>query len=193
MKKQIVAALMVPTLLTGCLPWQGTGSSGSAAPGTVATASWAERSASAKKLAQAREMLEMGNTVAAEKLLTAVAGGKPVPEVTDEALFRLALLSLQPAGERTSTMQAHHLLNRLAKEYPRSIWTVQSASLTELLNGVEELRRQNRSLKSSNQSLSSEKDSLNRKVEELDGKVRQLNKNLDQLKHLDRELERRAR
>lgn len=192
MKMKIVAVLIVPTLITGCI----TGQKGASGPGqeTVATASWSERNAASKNLAQARELIEQGKTAAAERLLAAVTSGKPVPGVTDESLFRLALLSLQPAPERaTSTVQAHQLLHRLSKEYPNSIWTHQSAQLAELLNVVEDLRRQNRNLKANNQSLNAEKDTLNRKVDELDGKVRQLNKNLDQLKHLDRELERRAR
>ncbi|HJV33539.1 hypothetical protein [Geomonas sp.] len=185
MKKNILAALIAVTLVTGCLPWKESASTGG--PGEEpATAGWSERRSFAQKLEDAKYLLERGNTAGAEKLLTEVSHGKRVPGVTDEALFRLAILSLQPASERGSALQAHQLLRRLKREYPNSVWTVQAEPLGELLTLVEELRRQNRNLKS----VSAEKES---KVEELEGKIRQLNKQLDQLKLLDRELERRSR
>jgi peptidoglycan hydrolase CwlO-like protein len=78
-----------------------------------------------------------------------------------------------------SNLHAINLLKRLKKEYPASRWTVQSGQLTELLSGVEDLRRQIKSLKSQNQNLGSE--------------VNELNRNIEKLKQLDQELEKKRR
>ena len=68
---------------------------------------------------------------------------------------------------------------RLKKEYPASPWTVQATPLLELIGVAEELRHQNRNFKAANQSLTKE--------------INELNKNLEQLKHLDLELEQKSR
>lgn len=125
-----------------------------------------------RKLAAAREMLAKGDRSGAARELTAVTEGGGGAGVTDEALFRLALLSLRLPGEREGNLHGLQLLRRLKKEYPASPWTVQSSHLLELLSGVEELRRQNRNLK---------------------GEVNELNRNIDQLKRLDQELEKQRR
>jgi hypothetical protein len=125
-----------------------------------------------RKLAAARDLLEAGDRSGAARELTAVTQGGDFPGVTDEALFRLALLGLHGPGEREGILHGLQLLRRLKKEYPSSPWTVQSAPLLELLGGVEELRRQNRSLKND---------------------VNELNRNIEQLKRLDQELEKRRR
>lgn len=125
-----------------------------------------------RKLAAARERLEAGDRSGASRDLTAITEAGGVTGVTDEALFRLALLNLRPPGERDGNLHGVQLLRRLKKEYPSSPWTVQSGHLLELLSGVEEMRRQNRSLKN---------------------EVSELNRNIEQLKRLDQELEKQRR
>lgn len=132
-----------------------------------------------RQLAQAVTLIGKGDSAGARKLLTAVVEAPPKLGVTDEALFRLALLHLKAASDRESNATAHHLLRRLKREYPGSIWNQQAQPLGELLAGTDDLRRQNRSCKSQNQSLSKENEELNR--------------NINQMKHLDLELERKNR
>lgn len=132
-----------------------------------------------KQLAQADEMLTKGDHAGAVKALNSITNSPAVPGVTDEALFRLALLTLKPSGDKPATAQGHQLLRRLAKEYPKSPWTQLAAPVTELVTVAEEQKRQNKNLKGVNQS-------LNREINEL-------NRNIEQLKHLDQELERKSR
>jgi uncharacterized protein YceK len=127
-----------------------------------------QRYSQSRRLSAAREMLAAGDRSGAARELTAIIEGGSGAGVTDEALFRLALLSLRLPAEREGNLHGLQLLRRLKKEYPASPWTVQSSHLLELLSGVEELRRQNKNLK---------------------GEVNELNRNIDQLKRLDQELE----
>lgn len=138
-----------------------------------------QRYSQSRKLGAAKELLDSGDRAGAARLLTAITNGGDIPGITDEALFRLALLNLRASVEREGNLQALQLLKRLKKSYPTSVWTVQAGQLPELLGGLEEVRRQLRSLKSSNQSLSNE--------------INELNRNVDQLKQLDQELEKKRR
>jgi len=132
-----------------------------------------------RNLARANEFLQTGDRSDAIRELTAVTEAKGIVGITDEALFRLALLYIHPVTDPGSNLHAINILKRLKKEYPASRWTVQSGQLTELLSGVEDLRRQIKSLKSQNQTLGSE--------------VNELNRNIEQLKQLDQELEKKRR
>lgn len=133
----------------------------------------------ARSLAKAHELLASGDRAGAGKALTAVTEAGGVAGITDEALFRRALLAIHPPLEPGGNLHAINLLKRLKKEYPVSSWTVQSGQLLDLLIGAEELQRQVKSLKNQNQSLGSE--------------VNELNRNIEQLKKLDQELEKRRR
>ena len=104
---------------------------------------------------------------------------RDVHRETDEALFRLALLSLKPAADPPATARGLRLLKRLKKEHPASSWTVHASRLIELINIAEDLKRQNKDLKAANQSLSSE--------------LSELNNSIEQLKHLDMEIEKNTR
>jgi outer membrane protein assembly factor BamD (BamD/ComL family) len=126
-------------------------------------------------LTRATQLLEAGDKPGATAAFNAVTESSKEPGVADEALFQLALLSLHPANDKDGNAQALQLLKKLKKEYPNSRWAAQSAQLADMLAGIEELRRQNRSLKKSNQSLTNE--------------VNELNRNIKQLKRLDQELE----
>lgn len=206
--RKLVILIVVASLLTGCTTLKGWERIG-----------FVQRYAESKKLSQAVEMLARGDSPGAVKMLTAVCNASPAPGVTDEALFRLALLMMEP-GSPTSG-QGQRLMMRLQKEYPTSPWTVQAARLTEYLNATEELRRQsqswetdnqalkadnqalktdnqnlkshNHNLKTDNQSLKADNQSLKSANQSLSAEVNELNNNLKQLKHLDVELERKSR
>lgn len=127
------------------------------------------------KLDQAVALLELGRTSGAVKLLTDVAKEKPVKGVTDEALFRLGLLSLRSGGDNETALA---FLTRLQKEYPVSPWTRTAAPLLEVVNQYEEVRQQNRNLKNTNQNLAKEN--------------KELQQNIERIKSLDLELERKV-
>lgn len=143
------------------------------------SAGFVERYSASRRLAQAVEMLAKGDPTRAAKELNSICNGNGAPGVTDEALFRLALLSLKTGPEKPAFGQGHQLLKRLRKEYPNSPWTAQAAPLIELMHLAEQLGQQNKSLKAANQSLTRE--------------VNELSKNIEQLKRLDLELEQRTR
>jgi hypothetical protein len=165
--RKLIALLLAASLCAGCASTR-KGETG-----------FIERYAGSKKLARAVELMEKGNSTSAARELSAICTSPAVPGVTDEALFRLALLSLKPAADRPVSGQAQQLLKRLRKEYPASPWTVQAAQLNDLLNQSDELKQQNRGLKASNQSLAKE--------------VSEYNKVIKQLKALDLELEQNRR
>lgn len=131
-----------------------------------------------KQLEHSAAMLAAGDSDGAARILNAIIGAPSAPGVTDEALFRLALLSLKPGLDKPAATQGQQLLKRLGKEYPKSPWTALVEPVSELINVAEELKRQNKSLKGTNQSLTKE--------------IGDLNRNIDRLKRLDLELEKNA-
>jgi len=165
--RKTVVMLVLASLCSGC------------ATAKIGEGSLMQRYAGSKQLAQAEEMLAKGDTAGATKTLNAVSNGPSVPGVTDEALFRLALLAMKPGAERPASAQGHQLLRRLNKEFPKSPWTQLAAPLNEMIGAAEDLRKQNKNLRSANQSLNKE--------------IAELNHSLEQLKHLDLELEKKSR
>ena len=115
------------------------------------------------KESQARELLERA---------IAVPSGDGL---IDEALFRLALLYLRDDAGR-GPARSLVLLERLKKEYPRSLWTYQSAPLMAYLPAMraayEKEREQNLLLNREN---------------------RELHQSLDRLKNLDLEMEKKIK
>ena len=138
-----------------------------------------QRFSQSRNLAGAKTLLESGDRPGAARSLAAIIEAGNFTGITDEALFLLALLNLRPAPEHDGNHHSLQLLKRLGKEYPASPWTAQSRQLLGLLTGIDELRRQVRNLKSQNQLLTNE--------------VNELNRNIDQLKRLDQELEKKRR
>jgi len=137
-----------------------------------------------KKLAEALRALREGDADTAAKLLDEISRGKAADGVTDEALFRLALLSIDTEPERQQNSLTSNLLGRLETEYPESPWTLQAAGLSELLENLsqkfrnnQEMRRQIKSFKDMNQHLIREN--------------KELRLNIERLKNLDLELERK--
>ena len=166
MRKFVLLTILL-LVMCGCASSQGSGG------GLM------QRLTQSRNLARATGLLEAGDRAGAVRALTVVADAGGISGITDEALFRLALLNIHPAAERDGNLPALQLLRRLKKEYPLSHWTAQSGQLLELLSGADEMRRQIRSLRSQNQSLNNE--------------VNELNRSIDQLKQLDQELEKRRR
>ena len=117
--------------------------------------------------------------------MESIAGAPGVDGVTDEALFRLSLLSLQEKEPPTTSLQ---LLERLKKEYPRSPWTRQSRQLRDYLTWSDELRKQNRNLRLLNMSLSKD----NKDLQGVSKENRELHQSIERLKNLDIELERKS-
>lgn len=127
-----------------------------------------------KKLEQAVELVRGGNTSAAGKILAKICREKAIPGITDEALFRLSIISLRSGSEKEASL---HYLERLQNEFPTSAWAKTAAPLADLLTQYEDTRNQIRNLKSANQSLSKEN--------------KELLQNIERLKNLDLQLERR--
>jgi hypothetical protein len=137
-----------------------------------------------QKLSEAVNSLEKGNPYNATRLLKQICAEKGVPGVTDEALFRLALLSMDADIDRNNISTTLKLLDRLEKEYPTSPWAVQATPLADFLEEhadklqkAQELRRQVRSYKDLNLSLTREN--------------KELRQSIERLKDLDLELERK--
>ncbi|MDR3578588.1 MAG: hypothetical protein P4L44_01350 [Oryzomonas sp.] len=154
--------------------------------------------------AGALQSLMAGKEREAQILLEEVIAGKPVPGMTDEALFRLAVLHLGDE-DGTGDTQTHVLLTRLQKEYPDSNWTRQSSPLTTYLDEVDVLRNtrvvlntrwiqsqsQLRESKHEVKTLQERNLSLVRDNKELQKRLDQLQKRLDRLEDLDLELEKK--
>lgn len=165
-----IALLALMTMNSGCAGIKGR------TPPLPATLSDKQRS-----LDEALEQLRTGKEQQARNLLEKVVEGAPSAGVTDEALFRLALLSLREDGVK-GLQRSQALLERLVDRYPASLWTKQSAPLLSHLTEARILRNQQRELKSlRQQNLSLSRDN------------REMRQSLEQLKQLDLELEQRIK
>jgi hypothetical protein len=134
-----------------------------------------------RRFAGALEFLRTGNEPAARDLLAKVVEGPSHNGITDEALFRLSVLSLREEGVKGTT-RALELIERLKNEFPRSIWTHQAAPMGEYLTGVKILRdrqREVKTLKELNLSLSRDN--------------REMRQSIERLKSLDLELEKKIK
>ncbi len=131
--------------------------------------------------ATALEYLRRGNEQQARAALERVVEAPPLGGVTDEALFRLALLHLDDESGR-DTSRARSLLERLKSDYPKSLWTRQSAPLAAYLASAGNLRDRDREIRSLRQ--------LNLTLTHDNKELRQ---SIDRLKSLDIELEQKIR
>lgn len=138
-------------------------------------------SAQERSLDSAVDQLRRGNEQQARDLLEKVVNGEPMAGITDEALFRLAMLNLKESGVK-GLQRAQSLLERLAEKYPGSLWTRQSAPLLSHLAEVKALRIRQRELKTLKE--------LNLSLSRDNKEMRQ---SLEQLKQLDLELEKRIK
>lgn len=134
-----------------------------------------------RNLKEALDKLRLGNEQQAHDMLEKVANGVSEAGVTDEALFRLALLSLKEDGVK-GVQRAQALLERLSGKYPDSIWTKQSSQLLAHLTEARALRNRQRELKT-----------LKEKNLSLSRDNKEMRQSLEQLKQLDLELEQKIR
>jgi cell division protein FtsB len=117
-----------------------------------------------KKLDLAKRLIAENKASSATETLVGICSTKGVPGVTDEALFRLALLYLGTGQGKNEVAQAQQTLEKLQKEYPSSSWKTHAASLTGL---IATLNRKIRYLKGENVSLSRENRELRLNIEKL--------------------------
>lgn len=134
-----------------------------------------------RNFAGALHQLRGGREQEARSLLEQVVEAKGVEGITDEALFRLALLSLRDDGPQ-GVQRARLLIGQLHSEYPGSIWSYQSDPLLKILSELKtlrEARKELRVLRDRNLSLSRDN--------------KELRQSLERLKSLDLELEQKIR
>ncbi len=134
-----------------------------------------------RNFAFALQNLRDGNEFAARELFERVVDARPRVGVTDEAIFRLALLHLRDEGGKGEP-RARTLLNRLITEFPSSIWARQASPLVAYLQEAFSLRTKQRELRDlRNQNLSLSRDN------------KELRQSIERLKQLDLELEQKIR
>ncbi|MDD2319396.1 MAG: hypothetical protein PHO83_05020 [Geobacteraceae bacterium] len=138
------------------------------------------------KLVLAKLLLENNRTSAAKKTLSEISSASPVPGITDEAIFRLALLELENGQQKATTDKADKNLNKLLSKFRSSSWRPHATTLKGLIEGYEaalqeksELERTVKNLKNANATLSKENADLRQDMEKL--------------KMLDLELERKKK
>jgi hypothetical protein len=101
--------------------------------------------------------------------------------VTDEALFRLAILKLND-GDQGAGKSSIALLDKLRSNYPASVWTRQAAPLQLYIKGVHNIRNREREI-----------NTLREKNLSLSREVHELRQTIERLKALDLELEQKIR
>jgi hypothetical protein len=136
------------------------------------------RLSAGQKLTYAKTELEQGRTNAASAALESLVEESAYPGITDEALYRLAILKLNHE-DKDGSPAASRYLERLRRDYRDSDWAQQAKPLLDFLNTVAEIKKQNRTLKNTNNTLSKEN--------------RELHQNIERLKDLDIQLDRKAR
>lgn len=138
-------------------------------------------SAEERNFAGALQYLRSGNESAARELFERIIDASPLAGVTDEALFRLALLNLRDK-DGNGELRANGLLSRLNSEFPASIWARQAAPLAVYLHEAFMLKARQRELKNlRNQNMSLSRDN------------KELRQSIERLKQLDMELEQKIR
>jgi len=127
-----------------------------------------------RKLFLAQALLGENRVAAAKGLLSDICAAPGVPGVTDEALFRLALIDLEPGEQKIVTGKAGKNLEKLVRDYPGSSWKAHAMTIKGLIEAYDgaveekaELEKSVRSLKSANLSLTKENKELKQDMEKL--------------------------
>lgn len=131
--------------------------------------------------AGALQFIRSGKELEALELLELVVAGPKVEGISDEALFRLALIQLRDSRAKSVT-RAEKLLERLKKEFPKSMWRYQAEPLAAFLDHSSELRKNQRELKN-----------LRETNAALTKNNRELRQTIERLKVLDIELEQKIK
>jgi hypothetical protein len=139
-----------------------------------------------QNLAKAVDMIRAGQEREACYFLELVIDDSREDGVTDEALFRLAILKLND-GEPGAGKSSLALLDKLRNGYPSSVWARQAAPLQSYLKGVHNLRNREREVNTLREKNLSEKNlSLSRDVHGL-------RQTIERLKALDLDLEQKIK
>lgn len=135
-----------------------------------------------RKLMLAQNLLEDNRVAVARDILTTISNEPGVLGVTDEALFRLALLNLEAGDQKIATGKSGRNLDKLIKYYPTSSWKNHAVTLKGMLDTYDgtvdektDLEKTARSLRNSNQALTRE--------------LKELRQDMERLKNLELELE----
>jgi hypothetical protein len=142
-----------------------------------------------KKLVLAKMLLESNKLEAAKKTLSEITAKPPVTGITDEALFRLALLELEAGQQKIATDKSGKDLVTILNKFRSSTWSAHATTLKGLIDAYDitlqenaELDRMVKNLKSSNASLINSNASLAKENTDL-------RQDLEKIKKLDLELE----
>ena len=181
--KRLLPLLGCLLCLSGCATWK------------EMQTSVVHRYDAGRKLSAAVGEIDHGRPGAAITILEGLVSEPGIKGVTDEALFRLSLLKLN-YEEKDGSLPSIQYLDRLRRDYRGSIWAQQAQPLLEFLNGVGELKKQNRNLKILNLSLSrdnKELSGLRSTNQSLTKENKELHQSIERLKNLDIQLERKGR
>ena len=138
-------------------------------------------SAAERDFATALHYLRNGNEAVSRDLFKRVVDEPSMSGVTDEAIFRLALLNLRDENGK-GEKRAAELFERLFSDFPGSIWSRQAAPLALYVKETSALRAHTRALKVlRNQNLSLSRDN------------KELRQSIERIKNLDLELEQKIR
>jgi hypothetical protein len=167
---------MLLTLSGGCETF-----SVSKPPATSSVSTKISVSAAERDFATALHYLRNGNEAVSRDLFRRVVDEPSVSGVTDEAIFRMALLYLRDENGK-GEKRAAELFDRLFSEFPGSIWSRQAAPLALYVKETSVLRSHTRELKVlRNQNLSLSRDN------------KELRQSIERIKNLDLELEQKIR
>ncbi len=139
-----------------------------------------------RKLALARMLLEDKREAAAREILSRISKERMIAGVTDEALFRLALLSLEPGEKKIDTAKTARSLESILNNYPSSPWRSHAAALKGILDAYDMSRREIAEMDKSIRGLKNTNASLGKEN-------RELHEDIKRFKKLDLELERKRR
>ena len=142
-----------------------------------------------QKLTEAKKLLESNKTVYAKAVLSDITTNPVVAGVTDEALFRLALLNLEAGQQRFSTSKAGKSLDTVLSKFSSSSWTPHAISLKGLLADFEIVVRENAELDKSLRNLKNANAALSNANASLTKENADLRQDMEKLKKLDLELE----
>ncbi|MDD2851815.1 MAG: hypothetical protein PHY09_07935 [Desulfuromonadaceae bacterium] len=142
-------------------------------PAVVTRVPWIQE----KEFAEALTLLRTGKEKQARTVFEQVIVAPSLPGLTEEALFRLAILRLSDGGEK-GVVESQALVERLVREYPDTLWARQAAPLVSHLSEMRQLYGKAGQLTK----LHEQNMSLNHDIE----KLRQ---NLERIKKLDLELD----
>lgn len=140
-----------------------------------------DSSESRQNLASAVDMIRAGLDREARYYLERVINDSREDGVTDEALFRLAILKFND-GELGGGKSSLSLFEKLRTSYPKSAWTKQATPLYTNLQSAKNARYHEREL-----------NTLREKNLSLSKDVRDLRQVIERLKALDIELEQKIR